>query len=131
MNNRFLRYQNRRIFTIITIKIIPCQYVGNHTNFFLRHRPTASKTTITAMAVRTMTHIAAQPTVVMAIVTAVALLWRRPRAQMKTLDLLYPSAARDWCQGAIKAFRLVTLSGTTRIHQIRAAADKMVGTTSL
>ena len=81
-----------------------CQCIGDHTYFFLRYRSTASKTTITAMAVRTMTHIAVPPAIVMAITTAVAPLRRRSRAQMKSLDLLYPSAARDWCRGASKPF---------------------------
>ena len=82
------------------------------------------------MAVKTMTHVAAPPAVVMAIATAVAPLWRRSRAQMKALDLLYPSAARDRCRGAITAFRLATLSATARIYRIRAAADKMIATTT-
>ena len=68
------------------------------------------------MAVKTMTHVAAPPAVVMAIAAAVVPLRRRSRAQMKALDLIYPSAARDWCREAIKAFRLATLSATTRIH---------------
>ena len=78
------------------------------------------------MAVRTMTHLAAPPAVVMAIVTAVAPLRRQSEAQMKALDLLYPSAARDWCRGAMKAFRLATLSATARIHRIRVVADNVV-----
>ena len=78
------------------------------------------------MAVKTTTHPAAPPAVVMAIATDVAPLRRRSRAQMKALDLLYPSAAREWCRGAIKAFRLATLSATARIHWIRAVADKVV-----
>ena len=84
--------------------------------FFLRHRSTASKTAITAIAVRTMTHPAAPPAVVMAIATAVVPLRRRSRAQMKVLDLPYQYAVGDWCRGTIKAFRLATLSATTRIH---------------
>ena len=126
----FLRYKNRRIFTIITIKISPCRYIGDHTHFFLRHQPTAFKTTIIALKVRTMTYVAAPPAVVMVITIAVVPRWRQPRSQMKALDLLYPSASRDWCRGAIKAFRLATLSGTTRIHRIRAAADKTVAKTT-
>ena len=114
------------VFLIITIKISPCRYIGDHTLFFLRHRSTASKTAIPAMALRTMTHLAAPPAVVMAIATAVVPLRRRSRAQMKALDLLYPSAARDWCGGVTNAFRLATLSVTARIHQIRAVADKVV-----
>ena len=78
----------------------------------------------------TMTHVAAPPAVVLAAATAVAPRRRRSRAQMKALDLLCQSAARDWCRGAIKAFRLATLSGTARIHRIRAAADKMVAKTT-
>ena len=78
------------------------------------------------MAVKTMTHVAAPPAVVVAIAAAVVPLRRRSRAQMKALDLLYPSAARDRCRGAIKAFRLATLSATARIHWIRAVADKVV-----
>ena len=82
------------------------------------------------MAVKTITHLAAPPAIVIAIATAVAPLRRRSRAQMEALDLLYPSAARDWCRGAIKAFRLATLSATARIHRIRAVADKMVAKTT-
>ena len=78
----------------------------------------------------TMTHVAAPPAVVLAAATAVAPQRRQSRAQMKALDLLYASAARDWCRGGIKGFRLATLSATARIHQIRAAADKMVATTT-
>ena len=63
-----------------------------------------------------MTHPAAPPAVVMAIVTAVAPLWTQLRAQMKALNLLYSSKARDWCQEGIKVFRLATWSDTTRIH---------------
>ena len=74
----------------------------------------------------TMTHVAAPPAVVLAASTAVAPRRRRSRAQMKALDLVHRSAARDWCRGAIKAFRLATLSGTAQIHRIRAVADKMV-----
>ena len=77
-----------------------------------------------------MTHVAALPAVVLAAVTAVAPRRRRSRAQMKALDLFYPSAARDLCRGAIKAFRLATLSGTARIHRIRAVADKTVAKTT-
>ena len=77
------------------------------------------------MVVGTVTHVATPPAVVMAIATAVAPLSRRPRAQMKALDLFYPSASHDWCRGAVKAFRLATLLATARIHQIRALADKV------
>ena len=78
----------------------------------------------------TMTHVAAPPAVVLAAATAVAPRRRRSRAQMKALDLLCQFAARDWCGGAIKAFRLATLSATARIHRIRAAADKTVAKTT-
>ena len=74
----------------------------------------------------TMTHVAAPPAVVLAAATAVAPRRRRSRAQMKALDLLCQSAARDWCRGAIKAFRFATLSATARNHQIRAVTNKMV-----
>ena len=94
--------------------------------FFLRHRSPVPKTAVTAMAVKTMTHLAAPPAVVMAIATAVAPLRRRSRAQMKALDLLHPSEPRDRCRGAIKAFRLATWSATARIHWIRAVANKEV-----
>ena len=75
---------------------------------------------------RAMTHVAAPPAVVLAAATAVAPQRRQSRAQMKALDLLYPSAARDWCRGAIKAFRLAILSATARVHRIRGVADKVV-----
>ena len=68
------------------------------------------------------------PAVIMAVATAVALLRRQSRAQMKALDLLYPSASRNWCRGGIKAFRLAILSATARIHWIRAVTDKVVAT---
>ena len=89
----FLSRQNELIFTIITIKISLYRYIGDHTYLFLRRRSTASQTAITAMAVKTMTHLAAPPVVVMAITAAVVPLRRRSRAQMKALDLIYPSAA--------------------------------------
>ena len=80
---------------------------------------------------RTMTHVAALPAIVLAAATAVVPRRRRSRAQiMKAFDLLCPSASRDWWCGAIKAFRLATLSGTARIHRIRAAADKTVAKTT-
>ena len=72
-----------------------------------------------------MRHVAAPPAVVLAASTAVVPRRRRSRAQMKALDLFYSSASRDWCRGAIKAFRLATLSGTTRTHRIRVVADKV------
>ena len=90
-------------------------YLRSHL-FFLRHQSTAPKTAVTAMAVKTMTHLAAPPAVAMVIATAVAPLRRRSRAQMKVLDLLHPSEPRDRCRGAIKSFRLPTLSATARIH---------------
>ena len=48
----------------------------------------------------------------LAIATTIVLQWRQSRAQMKVLDLLYPSATRNWCRGAIKAFHLATLLAT-------------------
>ena len=78
-----------------------------------------------------MTHVAAPPAIVLTAATAVAPRRRRSRAQMKALDLLHPSAAHAiGVGGAIKAFRLATLSATAQIHQIRAAADKMVAKTT-
>ena len=79
---------------------------------------------------RAMTHVAAPLAVVFAGATAVVRRRRRSRAQMKALDLLCRSAARVWCRGGIKAFRLATLSATARIHRIRAVADKMVAKTT-
>ena len=67
---------------------------------------------------------------VLATATAVARQGGRSRAQMKALNLLCRSAARIWCQGGIKAFRLATLLATAQIRGIRAVADKMVAKTT-
>ena len=110
-------------------KNCPCQSFCKYTIFSrtlircLQNRPYRNGN-------RAMTHVAVPPAVVLATATAVAPRRRRLRAQMKALNLFYPSAARNWCQGGIKAFRLATLSGTARVHQIRTAADKMVAKTT-
>ena len=129
INRRFSHCQNDRIFTVSDEKISCSQSICNLTLFsgLLTYYLLNDSYCNGGM---TMTHVAAPPTVVLAAATAVVPRRRRSRAQMKALDLLYPSASRDWCRGAIKAFRLATLSGTTRIHQIRAAADKTVAKTT-
>ena len=52
-----------------------------------------------------MRHVAAPPSIVLAAAKDVAPLRRGSRAQMKALDLLYPSGARDLCRGRMGPLR--------------------------
>ena len=62
----------------------------------------------------------------MAVATAVAPRRTRPGAPLEALDPRHHFPLSDWCRGAIKAFRLATLSATARIHRIQAVADELV-----